>query len=180
MTQLLVTTGAEASGKTTLARHLSGALEAPLVLEASRDYLTAKYAQHSGYRYNEDDLLHIAQLQLAREAEARRGAPPLVVCDTDLLVIVIWSEVVFGRCAPALLTLFENSLANAQRHFLLCDWQGVRWEPDPLRENPHDRDSLFARYHAKLEALGASFTVLRGSADERLQHARRYAAAIQA
>ena len=41
MTRLLVTTGAEASGKTTLARQLSGALAAPLVLEASRDYLGA-------------------------------------------------------------------------------------------------------------------------------------------
>lgn len=169
MTRFLVTTGAEASGKTTLARQLSGALEAPLVTEASRDYLTALYAKHPDYRYDESDLLHIARLQLTRERQAQRGEIPVLVCDTDLLVIVIWSEVVFGRCAPALQKLFEDSLAHAQRHYLLCDWRDVPWEADPLRENPHDRDRLFARYEAKLKQMELDYQVVSGSAAERLQ-----------
>lgn len=171
MTRLLVTTGAESSGKTTLARQLSAALQVPLVLEASRDYLTALYAQHPDYRYDESDLLHIARLQLAREQQVLRGDVPLLVCDTDMLVIVIWSEVVFGRCAPALLELFEESLVQMPRHYLLCDWSGVPWEADPLRENPHDRDVLFARYRTKLDLLGLDYGIIRGSEDERLRQA---------
>jgi nicotinamide riboside kinase len=171
MTRLFVTTGAESSGKTTLARQLSAVFKAPLVTEASRDYLTALYAKHPGYRYDESDLLHIARLQLTREKQAQRDETPLLVCDTDLLVIVIWSEVVFGRCAPALLTLFEDSLGRSERHYLLCDWRGIAWEPDPLRENPHDRDILFARYRAKLELMGLSYRIVRGSEPERLQQA---------
>lgn len=171
MTRLLVTTGAESSGKTTLARQLSGALAAPLVTEASRDYLTALYARHPGYRYDESDLLHIARLQRAREQQAMRGDLSWLVCDTDLLVIVIWSEVVFGRCAPALRKLFDDTIAQTPRHYLLCDWNGIPWEPDPLRENPHDRDRLFARYRDKLDALGLDYRIVSGTQEERLQQA---------
>ena len=171
MTRLLVTTGAESSGKTTLARQLSAALKAPLVLEASRDYLTALYARHPGYRYDESDLLHIARLQRTREQQAQRGDEPLLVCDTDPLVIVIWSEVVFGRCAPALMKLLEDALAQMPRYYLLCDWNGIPWEADPLRENPHDRDALFARYRAKLDLLGLDNRIVSGNEEERLRQA---------
>lgn len=176
MTRLLVTTGAESSGKSTLARQLSGALAAPLVLEASRDYLTALYAKHPGYRYDESDLLHIARLQVAREQQAQRGDVPWLVCDTDPLVIVIWSEVVFGRCAPALLKLFDDALRQTPRHYLLCDWNGIPWEPDPLRENPHDRDRLFARYRDRLDLLGLDYRIVRGNENERLRQALATAA----
>jgi nicotinamide riboside kinase/GNAT superfamily N-acetyltransferase len=171
MTRLFVTTGPESSGKTTLARQLGAALEAPLVLEASRDYLTALYAERPGYRYRESDLLDIAQLQLARENAALRSDTPRLVCDTDLLVIVIWSEVVFGACSPALMKLFEASLKTGERHYLLCDWQGIAWEPDPLRENPHDRHLLYARYRDRLEALGLPFRAIGGAEATRLRQA---------
>ena len=175
MTRALVTTGAEASGKTTLARQLGTALNIPLVTEAARDYLTALYAKHPGYRYEQSDLLHIARLQLAHEKQARKDTASLLACDTDLLVIVVWSEVVFGTCAPALLRLFEDSLANVQRQYLLCDWQGIPWEPDPLRENPHDRDLLFARYRERLELLGLSYRIVSGSEQARLRQALAFA-----
>jgi nicotinamide riboside kinase/GNAT superfamily N-acetyltransferase len=174
MTRLFITTGPESSGKTTLARQLSTALKAPLVTEASRDYLTALYARHPGYRYDESDLLHIARLQLAHESQAQRGDTPLLVCDTDLLVIVIWSEVVFGSCAPALMKLFEDSLKANERHYLLCDWHGIAWEADPLRENPHDRHLLYARYRERLEALGLSFRSVGGDEQARLRQALNF------
>ncbi len=175
MTRLFITTGPESSGKTTLARQLSGALNAPLVTEASRDYLTALYAKHPDYRYDESDLLHIARLQLTRESQSQPGDTPLLVCDTDLLVIVIWSEVVFGRCSPALMKLFEDSLNTTQRHYLLCDWHGIRWEPDPLRENPHDRHLLYARYRERLETLGLPFRTVGGDEQARLRQALGFA-----
>src|SRR5690606_21267744 len=109
-TRIVATTGPEYSGKTTLAQALSVELAAPLVLEASRDYLTALYTQQPGTSYTEDDLLAIARLQLQREQEALAAGPRHLICDTDLLVILIWSEVRYGRCTPALLALFEQSL----------------------------------------------------------------------
>jgi nicotinamide riboside kinase/GNAT superfamily N-acetyltransferase len=175
MTRLFITTGPESSGKTTIARSLGTALGAPLVTEASRDYLTTLYARHPGYRYDESDLLHIARLQLTHERQAQRDNTPALVCDTDLLVIVIWSEVVFGRCSPALMKLFEDSLHTEQRHYLLCDWHGIPWEPDPLRENPHDRHLLHERYRERLEALGLPYRTLSGDQPTRLRKAQEFA-----
>lgn len=167
-TQILATTGPESSGKTTLARDLAAALRAPLVLEASRDYLSNLYARQPGCQYRQHDLLEIARLQLERERTALVAAPTHLLCDTDLLVIVVWSEVKYGHCEPALLALFRESLQLAPRHFLLCDPR-IPWEPDPLREHPHARDALFLRYVDKLQLFDLPYTIVTGTPEARLQ-----------
>jgi len=167
-TRILVTTGPESSGKTTLARDLSLHLQAPLVTEASRDYLTSLYADRSITAYQRSDLLAIARLQLQREQEALALAPAWQVCDTDLLVILVWSDVKYGSCEPALLDLFKTSLQLAPRHYLLCDYH-IPWEPDPLREHPHARAMLYQRYLDKLALYALDCTTVAGTPHERLQ-----------
>lgn len=168
MTRLLVTTGPESSGKTTLASQISSTLYCPLVMEASRDYLNECYRTQPGYEYGQHDLLQIARLQWQREQAALQQATPFVVCDTDLLVIVVWSEVRYGHAEPALLELFKQSLAVAPRTYLLCDHH-IPWEPDPLREHPHGRDMLAARYRDKLNELGVHHLLASGTPGQRLQ-----------
>ena len=170
MTRIYITTGAESSGKTTLARQLSAALDTALVPEASRDYLNDKVRDKPDWRYHEKDLLAIAQLQYRYEQSALATAPSYLVCDTDLLVIVIWREVRYGRCAPALLRLFKQSLHAHPRRYLLCD-PGIPWQHDPLRENPHDRDALHARYRQRLQQLALDWRLVQGSPAQRLQQA---------
>ena len=58
---------------------------------------------------------------------------------------------------------------------MLCDWRGIAWEPDPLRENPHDRHLLYARYRERLEALGLPFRIVGGPPQSRLAQAQRHA-----
>ncbi len=168
MSRLFVTTGPESSGKTTLAEQLGTALAAPLVTEASRDYLTDLYRKKPGYHYQQSDLLGIARLQCKREQQALVDKPALVVCDTDLLVIVIWSEVRYGGVDRELTRLFDESLATAKRTYLLCT-PDMPWEADPLRENPRDRNQLFERYRRKLDELGVMYQVMRGNPEERLR-----------
>lgn len=167
---ILATTGPESSGKTTLARDLAANLKAPLVLEASRDYLHDLYACRPGTSYRQQDLLRIAQLQLERERLALQARPACLVCDTDLLVIVVWSEVKYGHAEPALLDLFQQSLQQAPRHYLLCT-PDIPWEPDPLREHPTQRAELFDRYQARLKQLALPRTTVQGNAARRLQQA---------
>jgi nicotinamide riboside kinase len=164
---LLVTTGPESSGKTTLARALMQSLGAPLVDECSRGYLNRRLAGDPAWRYQESDLHGIAQEQRAGEAAALRHRPPLIVCDTDLLVLRIWSLEKYQRIAPNLEQLIQESLKQP-RLFLLCA-PDMPWEPDPLRENPGDRWRLFERYLATLQALSLPHLVLRGPHEERLQ-----------
>ena len=145
-------------------------LRCPLVREASRDYLNARYRAQPGYQYGQHDLLNIARLQLEHEQKVLQQAPPFVVCDTDLLVIVVWSEVRYGHAEPALLDLFGQSLTAGPRTYLLCDHH-IPWEPDPLREHPQGRDMLAARYRDRLHGLGVSYLTASGDPHQRLQQA---------
>ena len=167
MTHILITTGPESCGKTTLATQLSELLHAPLVDEVAREYLDDCYRQNPDFQYQQHDLLAIARLQHAREQQALAQKPEYLICDTDLLVIVVWSEVVFGSCEPEIIELLKHALATTQRTYLLCDHH-IPWQHDPLRENPLDRDMLFARYLAKLDNMGINFITACGNPQERL------------
>ncbi len=158
--------GAESSGKTTLAEALGRACNAVVVAEFARTYLEAH-----GPTYAAADLLTIAVAQARAEDAAMdlaaRNGQRLVVCDTDLITIRIWGEEKFGRCDPWVLD------ATLHRHYdlwLLCR-PDIPWEADPLRENPNDRDRLFAVYEAMLKHLGRPYVVIGGRHDDRVRQA---------
>ena len=81
--EIVVITGPESCGKTTLARQLADRWEAPLVNEAARNYLQKKDS------YDESDLLEIAKIQVAMEQEKTVISEEKLVCDTDLLLSLI-------------------------------------------------------------------------------------------
>ena len=157
----IVITGPESSGKTTLAQALSRHYATPWVPEYSRDYLNKL-----GHEYQEEDLLKIAQEQVKREDAAAQKQPRLLICDTSLIVIKVWSEYVYGRCHPWILQ--QIALRPIDLH-LLCS-PDIPWEPDPLRENPSDRDDLFQRYQQALQ--NQPTVVVRGDREERMAQAR--------
>lgn len=164
---ILAVVGPESTGKTTLARSLAEQWSIPCVEEAARGYLEGREA------YEEADLLEIARRQWAWEqagiAEARRHGGR-VVLDTDLVVIKIWSEYRYGRCHPWILERLENA---PPRLYLLTGTE-VPWEPDPLRENPHDREDLYLLYREALQALARPFLELEGSNEARIRALERY------
>ncbi|MBN4075355.1 MAG: ATPase [SAR86 cluster bacterium] len=171
MTQIHVLTGPESSGKTTLASTLANYWSAPLLLEQSRAYLDKKAddkVSDPAFIYQQSDILAIAKQQIAKEHEALLQQPELLICDTDLLVLIIWSEVKFGHCDKWILEQFEQELDANSRHYILCDWQ-IPWEPDPLRENSEDREQLFRLYQAKLKAYGIDYLAVSGSNMQRFK-----------
>ena len=155
-------TGPESSGKTTLARALAAHIGVPWVPEFAREYL-----EGLDRPYVEEDLLRIAEGQLRAEQRVASERPAVLVCDTDLFVIRIWSQDKFGRVDPRLETLVHETNYH---HTLLCK-PDLPWEPDPLRENPHDRDRLFGIYEQELNALGRTYAVIEGERMERLHRA---------
>jgi nicotinamide riboside kinase len=186
-------TGPESSGKTTLCEALAAHYAAPFVEEVARDYLTGL-----GRAYTADDLRVIANVQhdvgilrmtegLRRhekvqavmlsdryaqaEGSARRNIPemPLMLHDTDMITIKIWSQEKFKSVHPEILDLVERTHYD---HWLLCR-PDMPWQADPLRENPHDRDRLFDVYRSTLEQMGRQYTIMEGD------HKQRMAAAIR-
>lgn len=158
-------TGPESTGKTTLAAALAAEFDLPLVKEAARDYLRGRTA------YDQEDLLAIAELQLAAEARALASGSPAVLADTDLMVIQIWWEEKFGELD---LRIVEGLQARSARRYLLTR-PDIPWSPDPLRESPNDRHRLYRRYRELLEVSEFPFAEISGQGESRLQAARLHA-----
>ncbi len=157
MRKVLIT-GPESTGKSSLAARMSEELGVPWVAEHARTYL-----RQLGRPYEEADLLHIAKGQVRAEEAAAQGCPPLLLCDTGMLVMKIWSEYKYGRCHPWILEQLHDRPYDL---WVLCGID-TPWEADPLREHPHARQTLYGLYQAELKALGVPFIELWGSLEER-------------
>jgi nicotinamide riboside kinase len=155
-------TGPESTGKTTLAAALAAEFDLPLVPEAARDYLRGRTA------YNREDLLAIAELQLAAEARALASGSPAVLADTDLMVIQVWWEEKFGELD---VRISEGLQARSARRYLLTQ-PDIPWAPDPLRESPNDRPRLYLRYQELLVRSEFPFAEIGGEGGARLKAAR--------
>lgn len=166
----VVVTGAECSGKSSLSEDLAKHYGVHWVPEMARPYLDG-----IARPYDESDLLLIAQIQLRSEDERRSEAPraPLLICDTDLITIRIWAEEKYGKSNPWIVQQTEERPYDL---WLLCR-PDIPWVYDPQRENPHDRDRLFAVYEKTLKELGKPYVIIEGGREGRLRQA--YAAIVR-
>ncbi len=155
----IVLTGAECSAKSTLTRELGERLGLPYALEYARFYL-----EEHGPDYDYDLLKKMARLH----REYQRGQVPpdalLGIFDTDLINYKIWAEEVFGKCPPEI----EQGIEEEEDHVYLLCAPDLPWEPDPLRENPTDRDRLFELHRREIKRLGRRYEIIRGTGDTRL------------
>ena len=141
-----------------MAIHLAHHFSANYQAEYAREFLS----QTNGL-YQFEDLDRIAAVQEKRWKQAEECT--IQLCDTDYLVLKIWSEYKFGKVSPFIAQGFANQQCA---HYFLC-FPDVPWEPDPLRENEHDRHELFQLYLAELEATNCSFTIVKGTFEERVE-----------
>ncbi len=162
MVKRIAITGPESTGKSFLAEQLSNYFNEPWVPEYSREYL-----KNIALNYQFDDIEKIAREQLKRENLFLGKANSLIFCDTDFTVAKIWSEEVFGSCSGWVNDMFYKNIYDL---YLLCV-PDIPWHPDPLRQNPNDRERLFAKYLSALKHINANYYVIEGLGDERLKKA---------
>lgn len=152
----IVITGPESTGKSRLIKSLAESLDCPFSKEYARTYLEARAAN-----YKKEDLFEIALGQLQNNAFS--AGFPVVLCDTDLLTIKIWSEFKFNYLDPRIAKLLQENLPD---YYLLCDTD-IPWEPDPLRENPNDRQILKKLYIKEIRAAQVPFHLISGDFETR-------------
>ncbi len=157
-------TGPESSGKTTLASQLARHYDACLVTEYAREYLT-----ELGRDYNKNDLDFISRKQLENESSAVKTGKPVIIFDTDIIVLKIWYEHKFGE-VPEWLTS-EISTRRYDLHLLTAP--DVPYEPDPLRENPGKGQYFFQLFKSELESHGFDYRIINGRPDQRLIKAKK-------
>ncbi len=157
-------TGPESSGKSDLTEALAGHFQCPSAKEYAREFL-----HNTGGSYTQADLEEICKQQIHKEDQAAQAAKDLVIFDTDVLVVKIWSLFRYGTVP------YKIDQANANRHYdlrLLCR-PDVPWEADPFRESPEqsERDLLFTLFEKQLISMGAPYAVIQGQGDVRLSQA---------
>lgn len=160
----IVIIGPESTGKSTLSAQLAAHYQTVWVPEFARGYL-----ETLGRPYEQEDLLRIAEGQLKLEDEQAAKAERLMICDTDLQVIKVWSEAKYGDCDPRILEL----IASRQYDMYLLTYIDIAWEDDPLREHPlpEERMHFYMVYRDTVVNAGLPWADIRGGYAQRLQTA---------
>jgi NadR type nicotinamide-nucleotide adenylyltransferase len=162
-------TGPESTGKTTLTKKLANHFEASWVKEYARTYL-----DKFGPKYQYDDFSKIVEGQILEEIVAEHADSPLIFFDTSMLVLKIWGMRKWGQVPPVV----DQRLSSGIYHLYLLCYPDLPWEPDPLRENPFDRQELFMEYEEALNKYKLDYRIINGLGDERehaaIEHVRQF------
>jgi len=185
MLKKIVILGPESTGKSTLCQQLAEHYKTLWCPEFAREYLLT-----NGTKYTYDDLLTIAKGQLALEDEyvekirkteiaqnqkmdsalsPSRPSPGLLFIDTDMYVMKVWCEFVFGNCHRFIL---DKIVERKYDLYLLCNID-LPWIQDPLREypDPAPRRQLYAIYKDSMVNQAVPWVDIHGNYEKRLQTA---------
>lgn len=150
--------GPESTGKSELCQHLAVHYDTEWVPEFARFYLDRLDRDYEQY-----DLKAIAEGQLAWEDDKAEYANEHLICDTNLLVIKVWSDHKYGNTDPWI----EEQLVHRRYDFYLLNNIDIPWTPDPQREHPQLRNHFFDTYKAYLDSHELPYAVVSGIEGER-------------
>lgn len=173
----IVVIGPESTGKSSLCGALATHFDTVWCPEYAREYLT----QH-GKDYTFEQLDEIARGQLGLEDRFSELATrqwseklepitpkPMLFVDTDMYVMKVWCEFVFGKCHPWIL---EEIKKRKYDLYLLCNTD-LPWQKDHLREYPdlETRETLLGIYRNLLKHQSVPWEEVSGSGQDRIDAA---------
>lgn len=157
--------GPESTGKSLMARRLAKEFDTWYVPEYSRYYCAGLDNQ-----YTLQDEVNIFYGQIALEDSIVDVAPPhLLICDTTILTVKIWSDYLFGSTPEQVLDEIRNRTYD---FYLLMDID-LPWEDDPLRDFPDKRSHFMEVWTRELNALKARYQIINGLGEERYRNGIR-------
>ncbi len=154
----IVVIGPECTGKSDLSEYLAQHYGTSWVKEYARAYL-----DNLNRDYEESDLVKIAHGQIRMEDEWLTEANKVLICDTNLIVIKIWSEYKYGHCHEEILQLIQSRTYD----LFLLTYIDIPWEADVQREHPEDREILWNIYKQTLEGQNVPYVEIRGNREQR-------------
>ena len=182
----IVAIGPESTGKSALCKQLAHHYKTLWVPEFAREYL-----EKNGIDYSYENLLTIAHAQISLEERYEKAilngqssianqvdspftihyssSSPMLFIDTDMYVMKVWCEFVFGKCANWIL----NEIATRQYDlYLLCNVD-LPWIIDNLREYPdfEIRNKLYRYYKDMMINQAIQWVEIKGDYDQRLKKA---------
>ena len=159
--------GPESTGKTTLAELLADHYQTEWVPEYMREYLERKW-DLKGELISKEDLIPIANGQFLSEQEALKRVDSLLICDTNLLEIKVYSEYYYdGFCPQEII----DKATNSETDIYLLMYIDTVWEADMLRDRPNNREEMFDLFENELKSQGFPYHVLIGGKEERFKRA---------
>ena len=184
LTTRVVVVGAESTGTTTVAEHLTqhyvarGGIWAATqyVAEYGREYTQLKAAANpdvdiTELPWNEQDFDAIGPEQTRREEAAARTGSPVVICDTDAFATALWKRRYLGSQSSS---AEPWTSVPPRAVYLVTDHEGVPWHDDGTREGDLAiRASMTAWFAEALTAAGHSWVLLTGTLQDRLDIAVR-------
>jgi NadR type nicotinamide-nucleotide adenylyltransferase len=150
--------GPECTGKSSLSQFLAERFGTVWVPEYARAYIG-----NLRRPYNESDLLTIAHGQLRLEDEWQRDANKVLICDTNLYVIKVWSEFKFGKVADEI----RDQIQRRKYDLYLLTYVDLAWEEDPQREHPTKREELYNIYRNEMIGQSVPFVEIKGDREQR-------------
>jgi nicotinamide riboside kinase len=162
MVKRIAITGPESTGKTALTEYLANHYGANKVSEYSREFFKDRE-----YQYDKNDLITIAKEQLKNEELISSLSERLIICDTDLISIGIWSKIVFESIPDWIESKMKEHIYDL---YLLCNLD-VEWIPGPLRNNKNDRHYIYKQFVNELDKYNFNYRIISGNGAIRFNNA---------
>ena len=174
MLKKIVIIGPESTGKSTLCNQLAQHYNSLWCPEYARAYLLKNGTDYSFY-----DLLTVAKGQIKLEDEyitkmkahypLLSSIPSPLFIDTDMYVMKVWCEFVFGKCHRFIL---DQIIERKYDLYLLCNTD-LPWVKDELREYPdlESRQQLYKIYKDIMINQPVPWVEITGNDESRLNKA---------
>jgi NadR type nicotinamide-nucleotide adenylyltransferase len=164
--KIVVITGAESTGKSTLTEQLAAHFGSLFMPEIARSYV-----EGLNRKYTFDDVEQIAKLQVENLNEICKQTSPFVFVDTWLIITKVWFEFVYSKTPGWLIDEIKKTRVDL---FLVCDTD-LPWIYDPVRENGGENRNILQNLYIKnIAEFGFNYKVVEGSGNERLSNAIQF------
>lgn len=167
----IVLFGPESTGKSWLAEQLAMHYQTVWAAEYARTYLETKkkyydfYGKGSDEICTPDDILPIVIGQIAREDDLFPFAKNhLFFCDTNPLQTAVYVKHYYHSVYAWLESVIEQRTYDL---YLLTNID-IKWQPDPLRDRPFERESMFQCFESFLINRKLPYQTITGTNENRL------------